>query len=77
MVFHTRRMNGSGTSAWNRSLIELTNTNRGFRHRRGMSRLASSQTTLPVQAGPSAAGWVRLRYLAWPMAARRAAMRMA
>ena len=32
IVSKTRRMNSSGTSAWNRSDIELTKIRRGFRH---------------------------------------------
>ncbi len=38
MTANTSAMNSSGTPLWNRSLIELTNTRRGFRQCSGTSR---------------------------------------
>ena len=50
---NTSRMKSSGTRAWNRSLIEFTNTTRELRHRRGSS--SACGCTVDAEAGAGGA----------------------
>jgi hypothetical protein len=77
IVSQTLRMNSSGTSSWNRSDMELTNTRRGFAHVAGVSSAKGSRTILPVHFARPPLFRVVPAYLSTPMASRRAAMRIA
>ena len=72
-----RSTNSSGTSGWNRSDMELTNTRLAFFQVSGISSEASSQRTRFVQTAPRLARFVKPAYLGVPIASRRAAIRMA
>jgi hypothetical protein len=54
MTLNARPMNSAGTSLWNRSLIEFTNTTRGLRHRSGSSSLSSCSVS--PNPGPDVRG---------------------
>jgi hypothetical protein len=69
MTLNTRLTNSSGTRAWNRSLIELTNTSRGSRHRNGRLRSPSWRAT--PKPGPEVRGCPSVWYFADPIAFRR------
>src|SRR5512135_2547617 len=64
-------MNSSGTRAWNRSLIELTNTSREVRHRRGTSSAAGCKVR--PKPGPEVHGSPSTWYLPAPIAFSRRA----
>ncbi len=51
---NTRRTKSDGTRAWNRSLIEFTNTTRGSRQRRGMP--SASSWTVTAKPDPEVRG---------------------
>ncbi len=59
---NTWSMNASGTPSWNRSLIELTNTLRGFLHDNGSSSDASMVRICPVHCGPAFVSFVSPSY---------------
>ena len=68
---NTRAMNSSGTRAWNRSDIELTNTRRGRLQRLGAVR-TSSWVVIP-NPGPLVRGSPSVWYFAEPIALSRRA----
>src|SRR5437667_8712797 len=67
----TRRTKLTGTRAWNRSLMELTKTTRGSRHRYGNAR--SDSWTVTPNPGPDVRGSPSAWYLADPIAFNRLA----